>query len=253
MSVDSLNSRKRSLLRTIGKAGLHALFPKEFEHYFFSLELVDSLGRTVDYFSFPILPSSFSEEHTEITNIKKSMGGVVTIKNQTFVPKQINIRGDFGKKIKILLGGKGVEVFGLKFSVKGGNFGVSGNPLGSLEKNFVQFSSFAKTGYGCVKIIEAMKDKSLQIDKVTNKPYSLYAYNSMTGNNYKVEIKRFTHSQDKSSFNMIPSYNLSMTATASLDSLTDYSQYSSIVNLGVGMLQRTTNNVVNRIGFGLGA
>lgn len=252
MSVDSLNSRKRSLLKTIGKAGLHALYPKDFEHYFFSLELVDSLGRTVDYFSFPILPSSFSEEHTEITNVKKSMGGVVTIKNQTFVPKQINIRGDFGKKMKILLGGKQIEVAGVKFSIKSGDFGIVADPLGTLKKNFVQFSSFAKTGYGCIKIIEAMKDKSLQIDKLTNKPYSLYCYNSMTGNNYKVEIKRFTHSQDKSSFNMIPNYNLSMIATASLDSLTDYNPFSSIVNLGVGVLQKATNNVVNRIGFGLG-
>jgi hypothetical protein len=247
----SLNSRQRSLISTIGKAGLHALFPKDFEHYFFSLELVDSNGRTVDYFSFPILPSSFSEEHSEITNIKKSMGGVVAIKNQTFVPKQINIRGDFGKKIKILLGGKIIELFGLKFSIKNGNFGVEGNPLGNLKRKHVQFSSFAKTGYGCVKIIEAMKDKSLQVDPITQKPYSLYCYNSMTGNNYQVEIKRFTHSQDKSSFNMIPSYNLSMVATATLDSLVDYSPFSSVKNLGIGLLQRTTNNVVNRITYGL--
>jgi hypothetical protein len=73
----------------------------------------------------------------------------------------------------------------------------------------------------------------------------------MTGNNYKVEIKRFTHAQDKSSFNMIPNYNLSMIATATLDSLVDFNPFSTIRNLGIGLLQRTTNNLVNRINFGL--
>lgn len=252
MSKDSLNSRKRSLLRTIGKAGLNALYPKEFEHYFFALELVDHLGQTVDYFAFPILPSSFSEEHTEITNIKKSMGGVVTIKNQTFVPKQINIRGDFGKSLKILLGGKQVELFGLRFSMNNGNFGVSGNPLSNLVTKYANFSSFAKTGFGCIKMLEALKDKSNQIDPVTKKPYALYCYNSMTGNNYKVEIKRFTHQQDKSGMNMIPNYSLSMTATATLESLTEFNQYSSIINLGINLLQKATNNVVNNINFGFG-
>lgn len=249
MSVASLNSRQRSLVNQIGKAGLHALYPKEFEHYFFSLELVDHAGNTIDYFAFPILPSSFSEEHQELTNIKKSMGGVVSIKNQTFVPKTINIKGDFGKKLKILLGGKQIEVFGLRFSIKDGNFGISGDPLGNLKKKFTQFSSFAKTGYGCVKIIEAMKDKSNQL--VDGKPTRLYCYNSMTGNNYQVEINRFTHAQDKQSFNMIPNYTLQMTAVAELDSLLEFNPFSTVKNLGVNLLQRTTNNVVNRVTAGM--
>jgi hypothetical protein len=251
MSTESVNRRYRSLLTTIGKAALNALYPKDFEHYFFSLELVDSKGRSVDYFAFPILPDTVSEEHNELTNIKKSMGGIISIKNQTFVPRTVAVKGTFGKKFKVLLGNKYVELFGLRFSINNGDFGVTGDPLGTLKKKYTQFSSFAKTGYGCVKIIEAIKDKSIQLD-FNQKPYSLYCYNPITGNNYQVEIKRFTHSQDKDTFNMIPNYTLLMTAVAPLESLVETNRFSSVKNLGINVLQRGVNVVVNDIRKSIG-
>ena len=71
MALNSIIERQRSLLTSIGRAGLNALFPNDFEFYMVALELVDSESRTIEYFSFPILPSNIREQSTPITNIKK--------------------------------------------------------------------------------------------------------------------------------------------------------------------------------------
>lgn len=239
MALQSLKSKQASFVRQSGRAILHQLFPKEFEHYFFSFELIDFAGERVDYFSFPILPSSFSEEHTELTNIKKTMGGVISIKNATFTPKQITIRGNFGKSLKLLLG-RGFEVLGFRFQgyvFKNGRF--------EKGKGDKQFASFAKTGYGCVKIIEEIKDKSKALKD--GQPLILICYNSMTGNNYVVDIKSFTHAQDENQFNMLPTYTLTMTAVGTLSSLTFAKEYSSLKNLATSILQAKTNALVRKI------
>lgn len=246
MSRQAIEAEFKSRLSQIGKGGLNALFPSDFEYYLVALELVDSQNNTVDYFSFPVLPEEIRESHNEITNIRKTMTGVNVTKNPTFTPRQISIRGNFGRRFKLLLGGQQVQFAGFGLSIKNGALSVSGP--GSLQEVIPQFSSFAKTGYGCIKVIEAMKEKSKKLDNY-QKPFSLYLYNPILGNNYQVEFNSFAHMQNQDTNNMIPAYNIQLTAIAPLSSL--FSRGSSIKSalskVTVGELQKTANNIARNL------
>lgn len=232
------------LVTQTGKATLHALFPNDFSFSAISLELVDSQGITVDFFTYPILPDEIRETHQEITTIRKTMGGVNVLKNPTFTTRQISMRGTFGRTFKLLLGQQTVEFAGFGFSIQNGKFKVDVPNL--LSGTVPQFSTFAKTGYGCVKIIESMKEKSKQLDQY-QKPYSLYLYNPILGNNYQVEVNSFSHMQDKDQYNMIPAYTLNLTAVAPLDSILGRraSVNSALKNLSLANLQKTANTVAS--------
>jgi len=245
MALEALESRHRSLISRVGKAAAHTLFPKDFEYYLLAFELVNSKGITVDYFAFPILPHQIDERHNELTNVKKTMGGVTTIRTATFVPRDITLSGDFGKKFKITLGGRKIEFAGMSLSVQNGVFNATADPLGNLLDRVSQFSSFAKTGYGCIKVIEAMKEKSKGLDAF-DKPYSLYMYNPILGNDYQVEVMSFSHSQDREQNNMVPKYNLSLKAIAPLSALTDWNSFSSVRNIAINAIQGRLNSVLNR-------
>lgn len=246
MSRNAVEEQFKSKLLQVGKAGMNALFPNDFPYYLVALELVDSQNNTVDYFSFPILPDEIRETQQEITNVKKTMSAISVQKNQTFVPIQISMRGDFGRRFKILLGNQQVQFAGFGLSIK--NKVVSISSPGSLQEIVPQFSSFAKTGYGCVKLIEAMKEKSKKLDNY-QKPFSLYLYNPILGNNYQVEFNTFTHMQDREKYNMIPAYNFQLTAIAPLNNLFSRGANlkSAIGNLTLSGLQKAANNIGNRL------
>lgn len=243
MSVSSVEAKVKSKIGTIGKAGLHALFPKDVEYYFLALELVDSNGVTVDYFAWPILPDELREVQHELTNVRKSMGGVNILKNPTFNPRVILIRGDFGRRFKLLLGGKPIEFAGFSLSMQNGKFNI--DPPNLLSSTTAQLSSFVKSGYGCIKLLEAMKEKSKQLDN-NKKPHSLYLYNPILGNNYQVEFNMFGQLQDKHAYNMRPSYNIQLTAVAPLDSVLSRKANlkSTLKNLTLSHLQKNAGSIV---------
>lgn len=244
MSLISVQNQFRDLLTQTGKAALHAVYPMDFNYSFIAIELVDSQGSTVDYFGWPILPDEVRETHVEITNIRKTMGGVNVMKNPTFAPRQISMRGTFGRTFKLLLGQQTVEFAGFGFSIQNGKFNIS--PPNALDATIPQFSSFAKTGYGCVKLLEAIKEKSKKLDQY-GKPFSLYLYNPILGNNYQVEFNNFSHMQDKDQYNMIPAYSMQLTAIALLDSVLGRraSVNSALKNLSLANLQKTANVVAS--------
>lgn len=232
--------------RLLGKAALHTLFPNDFAYYFLAIELVNSQGNTVDYFSFPILPDEIRETQTEITNIRKTMGGVNVLKNPTFNPRQISIRGTFGRKFKVLLGQNQVEFAGFSLSMQNGKFNIT--PPNLLEYPIPQFSSFVKNGYGCIKLLEAMKEKSKKLDE-NQKPYSLYLYNPILGNNYQVEINSFSHMQDSQANNMLPAYSMQFTAIAPLSSIISRkaSINSTLKNLTLSGLQKSATSAASNL------
>src|SRR5690606_5835431 len=126
-----------------------------------------------------------------------------------------------------------------KFDVQNNNF---------LDGAVPQFSSIAKNGYGCVKILEAMKEKSKKLDE-WQKPHTLYLYNPILGNNYQVEFVNFSHHQDKDKYNMVPAYSMTLTAIAPLDSV--FSRVdnvrSALKNLSMGVLQNSANQVATSL------
>jgi hypothetical protein len=233
-------------VNNLGRAALHALFPKDFEYYALSLELCDSSGAVVDFFSWPIMPQELYEAHKEITKVSKTMGGVSVGFNATFNPRPITIKGDFGTRFKVLLGGQNFEFGGIHIGLKQGKFSVSGPNL--LQNSYPQFSSFAKTGYGCIKVVEAIKEKSKQLDSY-GKPFSLYLYNPVLGNNYQVVFDSFTHGQDKANHNMLPYYEIQMTAVAPLDSVFSRLKNlkSSVKNVSFSALQKRATQLAGPV------
>lgn len=242
MSAKATEQRGVELAKSIGKGALHALFPKDFPAYFLAVELVSSQGKTEEYFAFPILPDEIRETDNTITNVRKTMSSVNVQKNPTFNPRQISIKGDFGRNFKLLLNGKDITFAGFSFS------STTGFSAGKFLKESVEFSSFAKSGYGCVKVLEKIKEKSKQLDK-DGKPYSLYLYNPILGNNYQVEFVSFSQSQDKSHYNMFPSYTLQLIAIAPLDSVFSRLKNikTAIKNLTINGLQKTANLIASNL------
>lgn len=248
MSAQLVERKYKDQVKTLGVATLNALYPNDIPMYSLYLELVNSKGHTVDFFSWPVMPDEIREtENTaSVMSIRKTMSGVVVQSNSTFHPRQISIRGDFGRKFKVVIGGEQIVFAGFGLSLKNGKFNVTKPNFFSSEPP--QFSSIAKNGYGCVKMLESIKEKSRQLDE-DGFPYSLYLYNPVLGNNYQVKFSSFTHMQDKDRYNMIPSYNIQLTAVASLsDVLSVRTKINSAIrNFSVGGLQKTANSLVSKI------
>lgn len=241
-------ARQRYLaeLQQLGKKGINAAFPNDFEYYFMAFELVNSDDETVDYFAFPILPQNFNETKTEIKNIKKSAGGITVLKTSTFVPRQITMEGDFGRKFKILQGENVSDLFSaISFSLKNGVFSKESlsNIVTTIKSSV--FEPGVKTGYGCIKILEAIVDKANGLDNKNN-PYRLYFYNHALGNNYLVEPTSISFSQDEQK-TQIWSYSLQMTAIARLEDLENFDDLSLLRNLGFDWINKKIQKQFNKV------
>lgn len=214
-----LNKRLLDEFNTRGKEAINALYPDEIEYYACALELVDSVGTTLDFFSFPIMPQSMQETKPTITNIKKTHTGVVITTHSTFVPFDISINGHFGRMFR-------------KLSDFGGTVGQSKPKVNdkftegeSNTKNLnsveikAMFSTEYKTGYGCTKILEAIFNKAKMAD-VNSNPVKLIFYNLSLNSNYMVEPVTLGLSQNRD-LNMIWQYNLTLKAVAPVDAVFD--------------------------------
>ena len=77
-------NRYREFVRTIGKSALSAIYPNDFEFYVCALELVEEGKESpIDYFVFPIQPSSIQKSESTRVNIKTSMSGITVLKNSS--------------------------------------------------------------------------------------------------------------------------------------------------------------------------
>lgn len=201
MELNSEFLKYLKLIETLGKGGLNTLFPKDFEVYICSLELTKIKNEkevTTDFFVFPVMPNQITERLDLITNIKKSNSAITVLINSTFVPTLITLNGNFGREFKFVVGKSEVVTGPIHFNIKG-------------------FSTAIKTGYGCMKILENIINKSKSLDE-NNNPYSLYFYNPALGNSYMVEPTSFEQRQDMGS-NMIWNYNLILKSIAPISEL----------------------------------
>lgn len=215
------NQRLKESNFTMGKKAVNALYPNEIELYICAFELVDSMNRVVEYFLFPINPSSISELEATGVNIKKTAGGITVLNHQTFIPTEISLIGDFGRQFKFILGQDLISFSAMLFSTSGGIFK---NVAQQAQTNFQNgiFSRSIKTGYGCIKIVEAILNKSVSLDS-NGQPYSLYFYNLALGNNYLVKLLSMTFSMSEER-NMIWKYNISLKSLAPLEQIQDLTQ-----------------------------
>lgn len=202
MSLLSAIDKQQSLLNSIGRSGLNSLFPKDFELYIVSFELVDSLDNTLELFVFPIMPDNMTITEPEITNIKKTNRGVVSLKTDSFIPKDISLSGNFGRNLKILIRDKIVD------------FKAFAGGLGLFKSEFQ--GPNIKTGFGAINVMRDILDGSKLLDTKGN-PCRLYFYNFAFGENYVVEVMDKTFSQNKDSSNLIWNYNITLKAVAPID------------------------------------
>jgi hypothetical protein len=243
MGVEAAVARRNALLVSAGKRALNIKYPDEFELYVIALELVDESFNTLRYFVFPVNPSSIEESKPQLTNIKKTLGGVTVLKNTTFVPTRINISGSFGRNFKVLLGSTYEDFLSSFVSPV---FGFITNK--SLLKGVKQiFDDRIKSGYGCCKILEDIIEENKKIG-TDGQIRKLIFHNPALGNSYIVEPGELSFKMSEQT-NMIWNYSLSFTSVAPLESLLSQQQLQSaskqlVIN---GYMQGKVNDIVKGI------
>ena len=180
-----------NMAKSIGGQALASLYPNDFEWYMVALELADSDDNTIDYLTFPIMPDSISKTEPTRTNIKKSMAGVTVLSTPSYSPQEINIKGSFGRQFKILINPKpDVSINSSSKSVSAGKYHLFDITKKSGSISGLAFSNFnlnVKTGYGVMKILQAMASKSVGLDD-KGKPLRLYFYNMALGESYNLTL-----------------------------------------------------------------
>lgn len=240
MSLETVIAKRAGALTTIGKAALNVKYPDEFELYVIGLELTDSLGKTLRYFIFPVMPSSLDESKPYISNIKKTQGGVSVLTSNQFSPVDINISGSFGRKFRVLLGGD-YKDFISSFKDESGGFSKS-----SFKKGIKEFfDQRVKTGYGSCKIMENIIEETKELDTF-GKPKILIFHNLALGNSYIVRplTLRFSQSQES---NMIWNYNLNLKGVGKLNSFFLNRTEQSKRLVISGFAQKRVDNLLNTL------
>jgi hypothetical protein len=231
----SITNKFKQEAGELGRIALSTKYPNEFEVYIMSLELTDSDGRTVDYFSFPVMPTHISKPENKRVKTKTSSSGVTVLSSDAHTPSEILIKGDFGRSFKLMIKPQLGDVEGYGFK------GFFNN----LQINTPTFDIGVKTGFGCIKILQDIIGKSVMLDS-KGKPYRLYLYNMALAESYLVVTTPqgliLTQSYDK---NMIWTYSLSLTILAPLNKINpEKAKFSSSKLLQASIVQ----NFANRIG-----
>lgn len=235
--IERAKTRFNNLLASIGRASLSSLYPNDFEYYACSLELTNSKDEIIETFVFPVMPSSMSENTVPINNIKKTEAGVVSLFNPTFNPFQINISGNFGRKLRVVTNRGIFAVNLIRTNV------TKQAPLEGYEGE--EFSVQVKTGYGLCKLMERICKRAYTLDS-SNNPYRLYFYNMAFNSSYMVETPSITFSQDQSN-NMIWNYNLSLKAICPAFAIRKTEKSSIINTLSSSVINAGTDALLNDI------
>lgn len=241
MSVQNVIEKSVDLLGSIGESALNSFYPNDFQYYMIALELVTGDNKTIDYFAFPVSPENIQQIEPQITNIKKTVGGINSLSTTSFIPKDITIRGTFGSKFRLLLRNKSVINFSaFRFSGVQKKEDIQNNNLKKLE-----FDPSIKNGYGCIKVLQSICDKSVMVDN-TGLPVKLFFYNPILGDNYLVKVLDFTSSMSRDT-NRLIYYTLRLKAIAPLNNMNGIDETSMTKVLTVNNLQKGANMIVSEI------
>lgn len=223
----------QGLLGLLGRPTVNAIYPNEIEYYMLSLELCDSDDNTIDFFTFPIMPDSISESKNPILTIKKTIAGITVLSSTTSTPVDISLVGSFGRNIKFLLGRDQFNGVGAYY--KSGNVSAINKPK--------EFSKVIKTGYGCIKVLEDIINRSNELDS-NGKPNNLYLYNTVSGNSYLVKAVNFAINQAVGNNNMIWNYNLSLKGLVPIEGMEGQDLKANLVR---GLEISTVMKAVNKL------
>lgn len=214
--MDTLFNLGIEYVLSLGKQVVHKNFPRDFEYYMMAIELVDEYWNSIDYFVFPVMPSAITKQESEMTSIQHTLGGIVVTNKTGFTPKDITISGNFGRGFKFINyeGSSDFESIAKGFYFSKDIQARTGNPA-------TEFPFGIKTGYGCIKILQSIIEKS-KARGVEEGSFKLLLYNPALGESYLVVPTKnpLSLSQNEQSSNMIWQYNMSLTIIADLDDIT---------------------------------
>lgn len=199
-SLQSVLGGATDILTQGATATLNALFPKEFDLYLLSLELVEldnsGIEKQVDYFTFPINPESISKREVYTKSVERTLNSVVVTRLSGFIPQEIIIKGNFGKNFKILdRQRKRTDCIEI-------------NDFASLYTNS-EVSTYIKSGYGSLKVLQEICYNSNSLKPLRK----LYLHNFMLGEDHQVEVMDLQIDMNKQS-NMIWAYTLRLKTVA---------------------------------------
>lgn len=234
-ALNTVVESARNVLATVGRAGLHALAPDQFEYYMCSFELLDSKGSTVAFMNFPVMPNSISETEPKILEISKTNAGIVTMFNPSFAPKDISIQGTFGRKIRILAGIQDVPNEAEKkiVNILNGNLGFS----------MMQSEVAVKTGFGLVNLLRRIIAKTTSVDD-SGMPYVLIFNNYALNVSYVVEILQSSFSQSTEN-NMLWFYSLEMRAVAPASAVKTESVKTFMFNVSANAIAQGVQSILS--------
>ena len=249
--IDTKNilNKYQDLVVNIGRAAASTLYPMEFEYYLCALELTTYEGETIEYFCWPIMPSSITKNESNRTQIKKTYSGVTVIDSKSYTPTEISLKGNFGRSFKILIDSGLPTLFkAFRFSIKNGINNNSDLDQSKLTQNPIQFEVAIKTGFGCVSILRSIINKASGTDDKGH-PFKLFFYNPSLGESYLVVPSPgnpLVISLNDSNNNMIHQYSLNLTAIAPISGHTLQGNNSSNVDiLSPDIVQKSVSTFVS--------
>jgi hypothetical protein len=199
------------------------------------------------------MPNSITQSEPQITNIKKTYGGITAINTNSFIPKDINIQGNFGRMFRITLNSS-IDSF-TSIDLTGGTDSLTGGGIFNVMKKMSAQSSllvgkrelvsFVKSGYGSLKILQAICESSTLVEN--DVPYKLFLHNPALGQSYLVKVMNFSPNQNMSQ-NMVWGYTLSLKAIAPMEAVRSSLQNTLSDALAIGMIQKGISKLVSGIG-----
>lgn len=232
--LGSLESTVGGLAKSAVQTTLNAMWPRDFELYMVSLELVDFRDNLLDYMTFPVNPESIRKTEPQLKNITRAYNAIVVNSSGMFVPQDINIKGNFGKSFKVLLRTSGFS----------DDFKALVNKTAKESSNKVEnsnrgdeISPFFKSGYGCLKVLQDICMRSSLKDG--NMARKLYFHNFMLGESYLVEVISMEEDMSMSS-NMIWGYDLNLRIISPIN----IKKGKRLALAATGLLQNTITDVV---------
>lgn len=243
IGIDSITS---SFLEA-GLSQMAISYPRDFEIYMCAIELADFEGNTIDYFSFPVMPSNISKSESEATTIQHSFSGTTVINKDGFTPNDISISGNFGRTFKVAFEDRSSANF-KAFSIASGAYSFS--DLHDEVRNKVKELPFGvKTGFGCIKILQSIVDKAKGYDD-KGRNFRLYFYNAPLGESYLVVPTKtpLEFVQNENNSNMMWNYTLNLTIIADLKDVVFSTNKKSLESeLKPNFIKSSSNLVVNNL------
>jgi hypothetical protein len=233
-------------------ADLVAKYPRELETYFIALELTTADNEMIDYFTFPVMPSSISKPETKTTTVQHSLSGTTVLNKDGYTPTDITITGNFGRTFKFVLNDNtDLTLKALSYSIQDGAFTANQINANDLNVSYPVISEQVKTGYGCIKILQSIIDKSTAHDE-QGRTFRLYFYNPALGEAYLVVPTKtpLTFIQNEQNLNMVWQYTLTLTILADMAdvSFTNNDNRSLSKAISKANTQKSIQNAANSIG-----